>query len=108
MFVCVPPRSDGMQRLGIKEKKKKKSSGFHSTLQKQKTGETREQLDEGIDWENREDVGGLGESAGGWKRKVEMWRVSGWRQSWDEWDFRQNGEKTPKACSGDKGVTQTG
>lgn len=36
------------------------------------------------------------------------WMVLGGRQSWDEWDFRQNGEKTPKACSGDKGVTQTG
>lgn len=33
--------------------------------QKKNGGEMREQLDEGIDWENREDVGGLGESAGG-------------------------------------------
>lgn len=60
----------------------------------------REQLDEGIDWENREDVGGLGEKCRGRRRKVEMWRVLGWRQSWDEWDFRQIGGETPKACSG--------
>lgn len=37
-----------------------------------------------------------------------MWRVSGWRQSWDEWDFRQSGEKPQRRAAGDKGVTQTG
>lgn len=59
---CLAQTECNRQR---RRRRKRKAAASTQPCKNKKTGETREQLDEGIDWENREDVGGLGRKCRG-------------------------------------------